>query len=30
MRLFISKYEIRKLLLEEHQFHDKDITPLYI
>jgi hypothetical protein len=26
MGLFISKYELRKLILEEHQFHNKDIT----
>jgi predicted glycosyltransferase involved in capsule biosynthesis len=25
MRLFVSKYEIRKLMLKEHQFHDRDI-----
>jgi hypothetical protein len=29
MRLFIRKYEIRKLILEEHNFHDRDITLLY-
>jgi hypothetical protein len=26
----ISKYELRNLTLEEHQFHDRDITLLYI
>jgi hypothetical protein len=30
MRLFIRKYELRKLILGEHQFHDRNITLLYI
>jgi hypothetical protein len=30
MSLFNSVYELRMLILEEHQFHDKEITPLYI
>jgi hypothetical protein len=30
MSLFISKFELRKLMLEEHKFHDGDITLLYI
>jgi hypothetical protein len=30
MGLFISKYDMRKWILEEHQFTDRDITPLYI
>jgi hypothetical protein len=30
MCLFINKYELRKLILEEHKFHDRDITLLYI
>jgi hypothetical protein len=29
MRLFISKYELKKLILEEHQFHDNDLTIIY-
>jgi hypothetical protein len=30
MRLFISTYDISKLILEEPQFHDGDITLLYM
>jgi hypothetical protein len=30
MRLFISKYELRELIFEEHLYHDRDITLLYI
>jgi hypothetical protein len=30
MRFFISKYQLRKLILEKHKFHDRDITLLYI
>jgi hypothetical protein len=30
MRLFINKYELRKLIFEVHEFHDGDITHIYI
>jgi hypothetical protein len=29
MHLFISKYELILLIIEEHQFHDRDNTLLY-
>jgi hypothetical protein len=30
MRFFISKYELKKLIPEVHEFHDGDITLIYI
>jgi hypothetical protein len=29
MLVFISKYELRILITDEHQFHDRDIKLLY-
>jgi hypothetical protein len=29
MRVFISKYELRRLIIEEYQFNDRDITSIY-
>jgi hypothetical protein len=29
MGVFISKYELRMLIIEEHEFHDRDVTQLY-